>query len=83
MLRHALTLQKVAQRSICTSACRQVKNRVPERQKEFQEDLGLPVHLQGGTRDYLLYGATMVLAGCGTGAVLYELWKASFPQKKN
>uniref|UniRef100_A0A3P8V370 Cytochrome c oxidase subunit 7A2, mitochondrial n=1 Tax=Cynoglossus semilaevis TaxID=244447 RepID=A0A3P8V370_CYNSE len=47
------------------------------------EDLGLPVHLQGGTRDYLLYGATMVLAGCGTGAVLYELWKASFPQKKN
>uniref|UniRef100_A0A8C6M1E0 Cytochrome c oxidase subunit 7A2, mitochondrial n=1 Tax=Nothobranchius furzeri TaxID=105023 RepID=A0A8C6M1E0_NOTFU len=48
----------------------------------FQEDNGIPVHLKGGTADALLYRMTMSLSVLGVGYVLYELVKASFPQKK-
>uniref|UniRef100_A0A665VJP5 Cytochrome c oxidase subunit 7A2 n=1 Tax=Echeneis naucrates TaxID=173247 RepID=A0A665VJP5_ECHNA len=75
-------LQQVARRTI-TSSARRERNRVPEKQKLFQEDNGLPVHLKGGATDALLYRATMGLTVFGTGYVLYELWKASFPQKKD
>ncbi|XP_018530179.1 cytochrome c oxidase subunit 7A2, mitochondrial [Lates calcarifer] len=82
MYRNVLALQQVARRSISSSARREVKNRVPEQQKLFQEDNGLPVHLKGGPADALLYRTTMTLTVFGTGYVLYELWNAAFPKKK-
>uniref|UniRef100_A0A8D3DT30 Cytochrome c oxidase subunit 7A2, mitochondrial n=1 Tax=Scophthalmus maximus TaxID=52904 RepID=A0A8D3DT30_SCOMX len=75
--------QQVARRSVSGSARRQTKNTITEKQKLFQEDNGLPVHLKGGTTDALLYRATMALTVFGTGFVLYELWDAAFPQKKH
>ncbi|XP_053301099.1 cytochrome c oxidase subunit 7A2, mitochondrial [Pleuronectes platessa] len=82
MFRHVLALRQVARRSISSSTRREMKNSVPEKQKIFQEDNGLPIHLKGGTSDALLYRATMTLTVLGTGLVLYELWKAAVPQKK-
>ncbi|CAB1444969.1 unnamed protein product [Pleuronectes platessa] len=82
MFRHVLALRQVARRSISSSTRREMKNSVPEKQKIFQEDNGLPIHLKGGTGDALLYRATMTLTVLGTGLVLYELWKAAVPQKK-
>nr|XP_046228236.1 cytochrome c oxidase subunit 7A2, mitochondrial [Scatophagus argus] len=82
MNRHLFALQQVARRTINTSARRHVANKVPEKQKLFQEDNGLPVHLKGGAADAVLYRATMALTVLGTGYVLYELVRVSFPQKK-
>ncbi|XP_028252848.1 cytochrome c oxidase subunit 7A2b [Parambassis ranga] len=81
MYRQMFALQQVARRTISSSARRQV-NKVPQKQKLFQEDNGMPVHLKGGTSDALLYRATMAMTVFGTGYALYELLKASFPQKK-
>uniref|UniRef100_A0A3B3ZWP5 Cytochrome c oxidase subunit 7A2, mitochondrial n=1 Tax=Periophthalmus magnuspinnatus TaxID=409849 RepID=A0A3B3ZWP5_9GOBI len=74
-------LQAVARRSISSSAVRQ-GNKVPHKQKLFQEDNGMPVHLKGGSADALLYRTTMVLTVMGVGYVVYELVKAAYPQKK-
>ncbi|XP_029965872.1 cytochrome c oxidase subunit 7A2b [Salarias fasciatus] len=82
MFRHMNALQQVARRSISSSVRREV-NKVPEKQKLFQEDNGMPVHLKGGAADALLYRTTMVLTILGTGYVVYELVKAAFPQKKD
>uniref|UniRef100_A0A3Q0R0B9 Cytochrome c oxidase subunit 7A2, mitochondrial n=1 Tax=Amphilophus citrinellus TaxID=61819 RepID=A0A3Q0R0B9_AMPCI len=82
MYRQLFALQQVARRSISSSVRRQVENKVPQKQKVFQEDNGVPVHLKGGTADVLLYRATMALTVVGVGYVLFELVKAAFPQKK-
>ncbi|XP_044025189.1 cytochrome c oxidase subunit 7A2, mitochondrial [Siniperca chuatsi] len=82
MNKHIFALQQVARRTISSSARRQVDNKVPQKQKLFQEDNGMPIHLKGGTFDALLYRTTMVLTVLGTGYVVYELVKAAFPQKK-
>ncbi|CAG01459.1 unnamed protein product, partial [Tetraodon nigroviridis] len=82
MNRHIFALQQVARRSFSGSARRQVENKVPQKQKLFQEDNGVPVHLKGGSADALLYRSTMALTIVGTGYVVYELVKAAFPQKK-
>uniref|UniRef100_A0A1A8K907 Cytochrome c oxidase subunit 7A2, mitochondrial n=1 Tax=Nothobranchius kuhntae TaxID=321403 RepID=A0A1A8K907_NOTKU len=82
MFRHIIAFQQVARRSVSSSIRRQIENKVPEKQKLFQEDNGIPVHLKGGTADALLYRMTMSLSVLGVGYVLYELVKASFPQKK-
>ncbi|XP_047244291.1 cytochrome c oxidase subunit 7A2, mitochondrial isoform X1 [Girardinichthys multiradiatus] len=76
-------VQQMARRGICSSARRQVDNKVPQKQKMFQEDNGMPVHLKGGSTDALLYRATMALTVLGVGYTLYELGKASFPRKKD
>uniref|UniRef100_A0A672H7F1 Cytochrome c oxidase subunit 7A1, mitochondrial n=1 Tax=Salarias fasciatus TaxID=181472 RepID=A0A672H7F1_SALFA len=55
-----LKVPVVAVRAFSSSA-RQLRNKVPEAQKLFQEDNGLPVHIKGGTVDVLLYRATMTL----------------------
>ncbi|XP_072219018.1 cytochrome c oxidase subunit 7A2b [Leuresthes tenuis] len=81
MYRHMISLQQVARRSICSSARRQVENKVPNKQKVFQEDNGMPVHLKGGSSDALLYRTTMALTVLGAGYVVYELVKAAFPKK--
>ncbi|KAM6959083.1 cytochrome c oxidase subunit 7A1, mitochondrial [Aplochiton taeniatus] len=60
---------------------RHLKNKVPEAQKLFQEDNGLPVHVKGGTVDVLLYRLTMTLTIGGTGYSLYWLLHASMPRK--
>ncbi|EFB23681.1 hypothetical protein PANDA_015037, partial [Ailuropoda melanoleuca] len=54
-------LRQIARRTISTASRRQFENKVPEKQKLFQEDNGIPVHLKGGIADALLYRATMVL----------------------
>ncbi|KAM9840714.1 cytochrome c oxidase subunit 7A2, mitochondrial-like [Aulostomus maculatus] len=82
MNRHVFALQRVARRALSCSARRQLENQVPKNQKLFQEDNGLPIHLKGGISDSLLYRTTMVLTVVGTVYVVYELVKASFPQKK-
>ncbi|NWW81236.1 CX7A2 oxidase, partial [Climacteris rufus] len=75
-------LRQISQRTIST-ASRRLTNRVPENQKLFQEDNGLPVHLKGGATDGLLYRTTTGLALCGTLYSLYCLLVSSMPKKPN
>ncbi|XP_054872174.1 cytochrome c oxidase subunit 7A2, mitochondrial isoform X3 [Amphiprion ocellaris] len=83
MFKNVIALQQVARRTIYSSARRQVDNKVPLKQKAFQEDNGMPVHLKGGSVDALLYRTTMALTILGAGYVVYELVKAAYPQKKD
>ncbi|XP_039987361.1 cytochrome c oxidase subunit 7A2, mitochondrial [Xiphias gladius] len=76
-----LKVPPLASRTFSSSA-RHLRNRVPEAQKLFQEDNGLPVHLKGGTRDVLLYRATMTLTITGVCYSVYWLLVASMPQKR-
>ncbi|XP_071387055.1 cytochrome c oxidase subunit 7A1, mitochondrial [Centroberyx affinis] len=80
-MNHLLKVPLLASRAFSSSA-RQLRNKVPEAQKLFQEDNGLPVHIKGGTGDVLLYRATMTLTLAGTCYSLYWLLMASLPQKK-
>ncbi|XP_057618825.1 cytochrome c oxidase subunit 7A2, mitochondrial-like [Chionomys nivalis] len=66
MLRNLLALRQIAQRTISTTSRRNFENKVPEKQKLFQEDNGIPVHLKGGASDALLYRLTMALTVGGT-----------------
>ncbi|KAB0355671.1 hypothetical protein FD755_021612 [Muntiacus reevesi] len=66
MLRNLLALRQIAKRTISTASRRQFENKVPEKQKLFQEDNGMPVHLKGGIADALLYRATMILTVGGS-----------------
>ncbi|KAG8513216.1 Cytochrome c oxidase subunit 7A2, mitochondrial, partial [Galemys pyrenaicus] len=54
-------LRQITQRTISTASRRQLENKVPDKQKLFQEENGIPVHLKGGVADALLYRATMIL----------------------
>ena len=83
MLRNLLALRQIAKKTINTSSRRQFENKVPEKQKLFQEDNGIPVHLKGGMADALLYTATMILTVSGTAYAMYELAVASFPKKQD
>ncbi|CAL8334374.1 unnamed protein product [Boreogadus saida] len=69
-------------RSFCSSSRQLLRNKVPDAQKIFQADNGLPVHIKGGTVDVLMYRATMTLTMAGTCYSIYWLLHASFPQKK-
>ncbi|XP_070761292.1 cytochrome c oxidase subunit 7A1, mitochondrial [Enoplosus armatus] len=80
-MNHLLRVPVLARRAFSSSA-RQLRNKVPEAQKLFQEDNGLPVHIKGGTVDVLLYRATMTLTLTGACYSLYWLLVASMPQKK-
>ncbi|XP_030626454.1 cytochrome c oxidase subunit 7A2b [Chanos chanos] len=82
MLRNVLALQQLSRRSLTTSARRFVDNKVPQKQRLFQENNGIPVHLKGGAGDAVLYRTTMAITIFGTAYVLYELMKAAVPQKK-
>ncbi|KAI4884687.1 hypothetical protein NFI96_020388 [Prochilodus magdalenae] len=79
---HMMVLQQLARRTLTTTARRQVENKVPQKQKLFQADNGMPVHLKGGAGDAVLYRATMGLTVMGALFVLYELGKAALPRKK-
>ncbi|CAM9321402.1 unnamed protein product [Lampetra planeri] len=76
-----LKVPVLARRTFSSSA-RQLRNKVPEAQKLFQEDNGLPVHIKGGTVDVVLYRVTMTLTIAGTCYSLYWLLTACMPQKK-
>lgn len=65
-----------------STTTRQMRNKVPEQQKLFQEDNGLPVHIKGGTVDVLLYRFTMTITIGGTAYSLYSLLAACTPQNK-
>ncbi|NP_001166149.1 cytochrome c oxidase subunit 7A1, mitochondrial isoform X1 [Danio rerio] len=80
-MRHLLGLPQLASRAFSTTV-RQMKNRVPEKQKIFLEDNGLPVHIKGGTTDAILYRLTMTLTVVGTGYSLYWLLIAAMPKRK-
>ncbi|XP_020513221.1 cytochrome c oxidase subunit 7A1, mitochondrial [Labrus bergylta] len=80
-MNHLLRVPILASRAFSSSA-RQLRNKVPEAQKIFQADNGLPVHIKGGTGDMLLYWATMTLTLTGTCYSLYWLLCASMPKKK-
>ncbi|XP_060113538.1 cytochrome c oxidase subunit 7A2, mitochondrial [Heteronotia binoei] len=68
-------------RFFSSSSSHRLKNRVPEHQKLFQEDNGLPVHLKGGMSDALLYRFTMALAVFGSALAVFELFRAAMPRK--
>ncbi|XP_076591555.1 cytochrome c oxidase subunit 7A1, mitochondrial [Chaetodon auriga] len=79
-MNHLLKVPLLARRAFSSSA-RQLKNKVPEAQKHFQEDNGLPVHIKGGTSDVLLYRATMTISLAGTCYSVYWMLVASMPKK--
>ncbi|KFO19262.1 Cytochrome c oxidase subunit 7A2, mitochondrial [Fukomys damarensis] len=60
---------------------RHSENKVPQKQKRFEEDNGIPVQVKGGAADDFLYRATMVLTVAGTVHVICHLAVASFPKK--
>ncbi|XP_017681021.1 PREDICTED: cytochrome c oxidase subunit 7A2, mitochondrial [Lepidothrix coronata] len=82
MWRNVLALRQISQRTISTASRRQIENRVPEHQKLFQEDNGLPVYLKGGAKDALLYRTTVVLTMFGTVYCMYHLVVSSMPKKQ-
>ncbi|NWR56491.1 CX7A2 oxidase, partial [Bucorvus abyssinicus] len=73
-------LRQISQRTISTASRRQLENRVPEKQKLFQEDNDLPVHLKGGVMDALLYRVTMGLSVFGkANTKIFILWHNFLP----
>ena len=76
-------LHQIIQRTIITASHRKFENKVPEKQKMFQEDNGIPVHLKGGIADAVLYRATMILTVGGMAYAMYQLGVTSFPNKQD
>ncbi|KAM4687148.1 cytochrome c oxidase subunit 7A1, mitochondrial-like [Rhinophrynus dorsalis] len=68
-------------RNISSSRRGLIQNRVIEKQKIFQADNDLPVHLKGGTGDAILYRITMGISITGTCISLFQLFKAAQPKK--
>ncbi|KAM3871490.1 cytochrome c oxidase subunit 7A2, mitochondrial-like [Diretmus argenteus] len=77
---HLQALRQLSQRTLTTSARRQIENVVKDKQKLFQADNGMPVHLKGGSTDAVMYRATMTLTILGSGFVVYELLYAALPK---
>ncbi|XP_036043647.1 cytochrome c oxidase subunit 7A1, mitochondrial [Onychomys torridus] len=78
----ALRVSQALIRPFSSSARSHLENRVAEKQKLFQANNDLPVHLKGGGMDSALYRLTMTLTLGGTAYSLYCLGWASFPHKK-
>ncbi|XP_054445042.1 cytochrome c oxidase subunit 7A1, mitochondrial isoform X2 [Pteronotus mesoamericanus] len=57
----ALKVSQALIRSFSSTARNRLENRVGEKQKLFQADNDLPVHLKGGGTDSVLYRLTMAL----------------------
>uniref|UniRef100_A0A8C6Y0F4 Cytochrome c oxidase subunit 7A2, mitochondrial n=1 Tax=Naja naja TaxID=35670 RepID=A0A8C6Y0F4_NAJNA len=62
MFRTLLAVRQVAQNPINFASRRQFVSRIAEKQKHFQEDNGIPVHLKNGIMDSMLYRITMTLS---------------------
>ncbi|XP_063772895.1 cytochrome c oxidase subunit 7A2, mitochondrial [Pseudophryne corroboree] len=82
MFRNLLALRPISQRTFSTSTRKSLQNKVAEKQKLFQEDNGLPVHLKAGLSDALMYRLTMGITLFGTLYSIFEIVKASLPQKQ-
>jgi len=52
-----------------------------QRQKQFQVDDGVPIHLKGGQRDRILYYTTLLLCAVGLEECIRYYYEASFPKK--
>ncbi|XP_069314183.1 cytochrome c oxidase subunit 7A1, mitochondrial [Eulemur rufifrons] len=78
----ALRVSQALVRSFSSTSRNRFENRVREKQKLFQADNDLPVHLKGGATDNLLYRLTMGLCLGGTAYSLYCLGWAAFPHNK-
>uniref|UniRef100_A0A8C1FH97 Cytochrome c oxidase subunit 7A1, mitochondrial n=1 Tax=Cyprinus carpio carpio TaxID=630221 RepID=A0A8C1FH97_CYPCA len=78
---HNTSVPRLASKAFSTTV-RQMKNKVPDRQKVFLEDNGLPVHIKGGSTDVLLYRLTMTITLAGTGFSCYWLLFACMPKSK-
>lgn len=61
-------------RSFSSSTRSHLENRVAEKQKLFQADNDLPVHLKGGGMDNVLYRLTMTLTLGGKCRTTGLLW---------
>ncbi|XP_042096611.1 cytochrome c oxidase subunit 7A2, mitochondrial-like [Ovis aries] len=83
VLQNFLALHQITKRTISTASGRQFENTVPKKQKRFQEDNRIPVHLKSGIADALLYRATMILIVGRMAYAIYELAVASFPKKQD
>ncbi|KAM5146515.1 cytochrome c oxidase subunit 7A1, mitochondrial-like isoform 3-T3 [Mantella aurantiaca] len=68
-------------RSLSISSRVYLKNHVLEKQKIFQADNDLPVHLKGGLGDLILYRISMSLTVVGSVIGVYGIIEASFPKK--
>ncbi|XP_072287063.1 cytochrome c oxidase subunit 7A1, mitochondrial-like isoform X1 [Pyxicephalus adspersus] len=68
-------------RSLSTSSRAQIQNRVLEKQKIFQADNDLPVHLKGGIKDVIYYRITMGITMAGTALSVYTIVHAAFAHK--
>ncbi|KAM9693288.1 cytochrome c oxidase subunit 7A2, mitochondrial-like [Dama dama] len=82
MLWNLLALHLIIQRAIISASLRKFEDKVPEKQKMFQEDNGIPAHLKGGIADALLYRATMIPTVSGMTYAMYQLVVASFLKKQ-
>nr|Q9N234.1 RecName: Full=Cytochrome c oxidase subunit 7A1, mitochondrial; AltName: Full=Cytochrome c oxidase subunit VIIa-heart; Short=Cytochrome c oxidase subunit VIIa-H; Flags: Precursor [Trachypithecus cristatus]AAF72745.1 cytochrome c oxidase polypeptide VIIa-heart precursor [Trachypithecus cristatus] len=76
----ALRVSRALIRSFNTTARNRFQNRVPEKQKLFQEDNDIPLYLKGGIVDNILYRVTMGLCLGGSAYSMYCLGWASFPR---
>ncbi|XP_073405102.1 cytochrome c oxidase subunit 7A2, mitochondrial-like [Dendrobates tinctorius] len=81
-MRNYLVLGQRISRAFTTSSRSQMQNRVPEKQKIFQADNDLPVHLKGGSGDLILYRITMGITIAGSLLAFGNIVMASLPQKK-
>ncbi|XP_007427021.1 cytochrome c oxidase subunit 7A2, mitochondrial [Python bivittatus] len=82
MFRNLLALRQITQNPINSASRRQITNRIADKQKHFQEDNGIPVHLKNGMTDILLYRLTMALSVFGVGYLLYNFYEVG-KSKKN
>ncbi|XP_070589171.1 cytochrome c oxidase subunit 7A2, mitochondrial [Erythrolamprus reginae] len=81
MFRTLLAVRQVAQKPINFASRRQLANRIAEKQKHFQEDNGLPVHLKNGMPDSLMYRITMTLSVVGIGYMFYNIYEIGRSKK--
>lgn len=78
---HSQVLGQRFSRSLSTSSRVHLQNRVLEKQKIFQADNNVPVHLKGGQGDLILYRITMGIAIVGCCLGIFTIGKASLPKK--
>ncbi|XP_071979531.1 cytochrome c oxidase subunit 7A1, mitochondrial-like [Engystomops pustulosus] len=81
-MRNYWVLGQRISRAFTTSTRAQLQNRVLEKQKIFQADNDLPVHLKGGSGDLILYRITMGITIAGSLLAIYNIIAASLPHKK-
>ncbi|ETE68707.1 Cytochrome c oxidase subunit 7A2, mitochondrial [Ophiophagus hannah] len=81
MFRTLLAVRQVAQNPINFASRRQLASRIAEKQKHFQEDNGIPVHLKNGIPDSMLYRITMAVSVFGVGYALYYVYEIGKPKK--